>query len=73
MHSPAATMASQNGHRNPAEMRKLIVIPPPKKPIGIAMFDVPFNGILTFKIDWRISGKAIRGIMKKITVNSGFL
>jgi len=45
-HNPAATAANQNGHRNPAVTRKLIVIPAPINPIGITMFDVPFNGRL---------------------------
>ena len=45
-HNPAATAANQKGHRNPAVTRKLIVIPAPINPIGITMFDVPFNGRL---------------------------
>lgn len=45
-HNPAATAANQKGQRNPAVTRKLIVIPAPINPIGITMFDVPFNGRL---------------------------
>lgn len=45
-HNPAATAANQKGHRKPAVTRKLIVIPAPINPIGITMFDVPFNGRL---------------------------
>ena len=78
MHNPAATIASQNGHRNAAETTALTLILTPMNPTGKAIDVVPLNGMLMFNprfsvTAWVISGNAINGITKNIMANSGFL
>ena len=72
MQSPAATMASQKDHWNPADKRTVRVMPETKG-IGNVLVVDHIRGMLKFNTDWQIMVVATKPITKNSTVNNGFL
>lgn len=71
-HSPAATVASQNGHSNAAETIMLTVTPC-VIPLGRVLVVVPASGMFRLSRSWKIRVMANRRITKAITLNNGLL
>ena len=72
MHSPAATAASQKGHRNPVEIVMLTVFPPINHSGGLKVVD-PLNGMFKPANDCTSREIAKTGITKKTSRYNGFL
>jgi hypothetical protein len=72
MHSPAAIIANQKGHRNAEERRTLISIPAIKLEGNITV-DVPANGISIPKAAFAANVAISKPIMENTTTYKGFL